>query len=391
MGSTTGVRLGRRELCLGAATSALMACKRRSSVIPDVDPDIGEKVVPETIAVGMKIKAGQKDALHAQLEQHVFEHPTGGVHYLRMLPMDDDTLLLSAVFDSDINALLSLCAENATRLDKVLQHVEGYPESGAADLSSMHDFLEGQQMTTMLLYSAFNRASEPAVREATQLRTEFLKFVRNVQRNPGAAETCYTNFLEANKKRIDTHSEGAVDQLTPAALTAPNRQNPFTMVFDLKEDWVKRLNKTLTDGQWFLDNLHIHPLKKIPTVHYARFARIHRTKILFESVYDGEWEQYVSDFAVHIPTQLDLVWGGAVGYPAGGAADAPALAKFLEDHRLERDYFYMAYSDETVKEIQASLALGQKLVTFSKDAPSEAAGLVKHVDRFVHRHQELLG
>ena len=368
-----------------------MACKRRKTKIPDVDPDIGEKVAPETIAVGMKIKTGQKDALHAQLEQHVFEHPTGGVHYLRMLPMDDDTLLLSAVFDSDINALLSLCAENATRLDEVLQHVEGYPSGGAEDLASMHDFLEDNEMETMLLYSAFDRASEPAVREATQLRQEFLKFVRDVQRNPDGAETSYTAFLEANKRRIDTHSEASVDQLSPTALTAPERQNPFTMVFDLREDWVERLNKTLTDGQWFLDHLHIHPLKKIPTVHYARFARIHRTKILFESVYDGEWEQYVSDFAVHIPTQLDLVWGGAVGYPAGGAADAPALAEFLEEHRLERDYFYTAYSDETVKEIQASLSLGEKLVTFSKDAPAETTKLVNHVERFVHRHQELLG
>lgn len=382
--------MGRRTLCVGVASTALVACKRRKTTVPDEDPDIGEKVVPETIAVRLPIKQGQESALHARLETHVFEHPVGSVHYLRMLPLGDGTLLLSAVFDADLNGLLNLLAENATRLDPVLSLTEGYPPSGAADLAAMRTFLKAHEAKTLMLYSAFDRASEPAVREATQLRREFLKFVEATQRNPGAAEAEYTAFLEANRKRIDTHEEGAVDQLSPAALTAPDRQNPFTMVFELRPDQVKRFNKTLTDGQWFLDHLHIHPLKNIPTVHYARFARLSKTRVLFESVYDGEWEQYVSDFAVHIPKQLDLIWGGAVGYPPGGAADAPALAKFLQDHRLQRDYFYTSYANKTVKDIQQSLALGKKLIRFSKEAPAKGSRLVAHVERFVHRNQALL-
>lgn len=355
-----------------------------------IPPDIGEKVVPETIAVLLPIKAGQRDALHAQLEKHIFEHPVGEVHYLRMLPLGDTTLLLSAVYDADLNALLNLMAENATRLDAVLCLIEGYPAGGAADTAAMRSFLKLHESPTLMLYSAFDRASEPAVREATPLRLEFLDFVKAVQRDRGTAGTSYAAFLQKNNTRIDTHREGAADELSAAELSAPQRQNPFTMVFDIHEDWVKRLDKTLKDGEWFLDHLNIHPLRQIPTVHYARFAKITRTKILFESVYDGEWEQYISDFAVHIPKKLDLVWGGAVGYPAGGAADAPALAKFLEARRLPRDYFYMSYSNQTVKEIQKSLALGKKLIRFTKEAPSSGERLVRHVERFIHRNQALL-
>lgn len=377
----------RRALCLGAASSALLACKPRPPVIP---PDIGKKVVPETIAVLLQIRPGQRAALHAQLEKHVFEHPVGAVQYLRMLPLDESTLLLSAVFDADLNALLNLMAENATRLDAVLEHTQGYPTGGAADVAAMRGFLKANETKTMMLYSAFNRASEPAVREASPLRLEFLDFVKAVQREPRSAAASYSTFLNTNQVRVDTHAEGAVDQLSPAALSAPDQQNPFSMVFDIHEDWVKRLDKTLKDGEWFLHHFNIHPLKQIPTVHYARFAKITRTKILFESVYDGEWEQYISDFAVHIPKKLDLVWGGAVGYPAGGAADASALAKFLGDRRLPRDYFYMSYSNQTVKEIQKSLALGKKLIRFTREAPSGGTRLVKHVKRFVHRNQMLL-
>jgi len=387
VGASDRLHLRRRTLCLGAASSALLACKPRPSVIPE---DIGEKVVPETIAVLLPIKAGQNTALHAQLEKHVFEHPVGEVHYLRMLPIDDTTLLLSAVFDADLNALLNLMAENATRLDPVLSLTEGYPAGGAADTAAMRSFLKLHESPTLMLYSAFDRASEPAVREATPLRLEFLEFVKAIQREPAAAGASYAAFHHDNHVRIDTHSEGAADELSAAALSAPDRQNPFTMVFDIHEDWVKRLDKTLEDGEWFLDHLNIHPLRQIPTVHYARFAKVTRTKILFESVYDGEWAQYISDFAVHIPKKLDLVWGGAVGYPAGGAADAPALAQFLEDRRLPRDYFYMSYSNQTVKEIQKSLALGKKLIRFTREAPSGGERLVRHVERFIHRNQSLL-
>lgn len=355
-----------------------------------IPPDIGEKVVPETIAVLLPIKPGRREAVHDELEKHIFEHPVGEVQYLRMLPLDENTLLLSAVFDVNLNALLNLMAENAVRLDRVLSNTQGYPAGGAADLAAMRAFLKAHETKTMMLYSAFDRASEPAVREASPLRLEFLQFVKAVQLDPQSAGTSYSAFLGTNAARIDTHAEGAVDQLSPEALTAPDQQNPFTMVFDIHEDWVKRLDKTLKDGEWFLSHFNIHPLKQIPTVHYARFAKITRTKILFESVYDGEWEQYISDFAVHIPKKLDLVWGGAVGYPTGGAADAAGLAKFLGDRRLRRDYFYMSYSHQTVKEIQKSLALGKKLIRFTREAPSGGERLVRHVHRFVHRNQMLL-
>ena len=380
----------RREMLSGALTGvALAGCKRRKTTVPDVDPEIGEKSTPETIAALLPIESGQADEVRKRLEDHAFETATPGVHYARMVVLpEDNALLLSGVFDNTLEALLQLMGTNAARVDHVLSLCEGYP--GAADRVPLENWLKAHEAKTLMLYSAFSRASEPAVREATQLRREFLKFVESVQRQPAQAEDAYTKFLEANRARIDTHRESAVDQLSPSTLTAPEDQNPFTMVFDLHEDWVKRLEKTLTDGQWFLDHLHIHPLEKIPTVHYARFAQITRTRILFQSVYDGEWEQYLADFAVNIPKQLDLVWGGAVGYPKSGAADAAALTKFLDSRRVHRDYFYVAYADDTVKEIQASLALGEKLIRFSKEAPADAERLVRHTERFVHRHQELL-
>ena len=382
----------RRQLCKAMAVAgvgALSSCRRRHITVPDVDPDIGRKVAPETIAVLVPIKDGQTDLLHERLEDHAFEVASPGVHYARMLVWEGN-LLFSSVFDSSLETLLSLLAANAERFDAIGTLTEGYPAGGAAARSQLQSWLSKHALRTTLLYSAFDRAGEPAVREATRLRTEFLRLARDVKRNPGQAHALYDAFVTANRDRIDTHADNERDQLTPAQLTDPKAQNPFTMVFDIKEDWVERLKKTLSSGQWVLDELHIHPLKKIPTVHYARFANITRTKILFQSVYDGDWPQYVTDFAVNIPTQLDLVWGGSTDYPAGGAANATGLGQWLKAKRLPRDYFYMANADNTVKEIQHSLALGRKLVRFSKEAPTGSERLARHLERFVHRNQALM-
>ncbi len=375
---------------LAGAVGAVAGCHRRGTTIPDVDPSIGGDNRPETLTVCVPIRAGQLAEVHARLEEHAFETPSAGVHYARMLVIPGGHLVLAAVFDNTREALLQLMERNAERVDRVLSLTEGYPAAGAAARFELDAWMKQRALPNMLLYSAFSNGSELAMREATKLRREFLTLVQSTVRDPAAAEHAYSVFLANNRSRIDTHQDEAVDQLTPTQLTAPDRQNPFTMIFDIRKDWVKRLKDTLAIGQWAIENFHIHPLKQIPTVHYARFDKLSDTRILFSSIYDGEWEQYVSDFAVHIPGKLDKVWGGAVGYPKGGAADAPALQKFLEDHRIERDYFFSSQAGATVKDLQASLALGKKLVRFSKDAPSDAARLVKHIDRFVREHQTLL-
>jgi len=383
----------RRELFIGGLAGALgsmTGCKHRHTTVPDVDPDVGKKNHPETVAVSVAVSPGKADEVRARLEDHVFEVAAPGVHYARMLLLPDNQLLLTAVFDDDREAFLQLMARNAERTDRVLSLTVGYPPEGAANSEVFGQWVTDNARPNLMLYSAFSDGSEPAMREATVLRSEFLHLVRDVQRDPSSVEAAYTKFIANNRKRLDTHEENAVDQLTPVQLTSPRRQNPFTMVFDVRPDQVKRTMDTLKIGQWAIDNFHIHPLKQIPTVHYARFYEITRTKLLFCSVYDGEWEQYVTDFAVHIPNKLDKVWGGAVGYPKGGAADAPALQKFLEERRIERDYFYSAQSDATVKALQSSLRLGGKLVGFSKRAPTDGPALVRHIDRFVREHQAWL-
>lgn len=387
----------RRRFCGQSLTSAAAlalggsatGCKRRKdSLLPDT-PDIGKKSTPETFAVLVPIAAGQTAALQEQLEDHVFEVASPGVHYARMTIIDD-RLHLSMVYDNDIEAALQLMERNATRLDPILALTENFPSQGVAYRPDFSAWLQAYTLPNLLLYSAFDRGSEPAIRESVRLRDNFMALAETVTREPTRAEPAWTEFLEENRARIHNHSDNAEDQLTPFQLRDPNLQNPFTMVFTVIEEKVPKLVDTLKVGEWAIERLDIHPLKEIPTVHYARFSRYSQRQMLFDSVYDGEWEQYVDDFATRIPGKLDKVWGDAVGYPPGKAKDAPELKKFLEARRIERDYFYMAYTEMTVKEIQKSLALGKALVKFSQRASSVTSRLDDELARFIRENQALM-
>ena len=374
--------------------TALGGCCRREDVAT-VDPDVGRKNRPETIVVVSRIRDGKRDELHEKLRGHIFETPVSGVHFARMtiLPADVvgyDTLMLSIVFDDHERVALDFLSRNAKTVDPLLSLVEGWPEAGAADREALQSWVTAFSREILLLYSAFSRGSDPAIRETVVLRENFLELVRGVTFEPSHAEKRYHDFLLDNRTRIDMHEEGGFADLTPAQFVYPHDQNPFTMVYEVRPENLEKVSATLAVGQWAIDNFHIHPLREIPTVHYARFASMGGNKILFASCYDGEWQQYVEDFAARIPTKLDKVWGGSVGYPAGGAANAPGLAKWLDERRIERDFFYISAGRRTVKEIQASLSLGTKLLRWSKDAPARGDELVASLKRFVREHQRLL-
>jgi hypothetical protein len=354
------------------------------------DPDIGRADRPESLVVLVPIRAGKSSELHERLQSHVFEVPRAGVHFARFTIMPGDQLLFSLVFDDHRRIALDFLSRNAKTVDLVFSLCEGWPPEGAGDLEALDRFVTAFSHPILLLYSAFSRGSEPAIRESVALRDDFLRMVHAVTVDPGRAESEYHAFLLDNRARMDLHEEGGTADLTPFRLVDPQEQNPFTMVFQLRPGQAARLDATLRVGEWAIEHFHIHPLKQIPTVHYARFASMSQERVLFASVYDGNWDQYVDDFAAMIPGKLDKVWGGAVGYPAKGAADAPALQKFLEANRIERDFFYAAEGRRTVKEIQASLALGEKLVRWSREVPPRDAALARRIHGFVREHQRLL-
>jgi hypothetical protein len=76
------------------------------------------------------------------------------------------------------------------------------------------------------------------------------------------------------------------------------------------------------------------------------------TRMLFATVFDGTWDNYIDDFASKMPDQIDALFAELEGYP--GIHD-PNIKDYLRQYQIEADEFYSAYPNATVTEIRKGL------------------------------------
>jgi len=108
---------------------------------------------------------------------------------------------------------------------------------------------------------------------------------------------------------------------------------------------------------------HDSPIKKISSIHYARWVVIDDgARLLFTSNFDGTWERYLRDFSEKIPEGLDAIWGHCEGWP--GAQPFEPFRDWVREHEIKADLFYAAYPESTVKEVLRALDWKQKAERF---------------------------
>ena len=111
-------------------------------------------------------------------------------------------------------------------------------------------------------------------------------------------------------------------------------------------------------------------LTNLPTIHFAQWSFLDKGEnLLFESNYDGTWENYIDDFVDYAFLGLDAIWGQSPVYPAGGSRNIEAFKSVIRDQQYPAQYFYSAYPDCSVQNINDDIALSQ---AFGKLASNEA-------------------
>ena len=73
------------------------------------------------------------------------------------------------------------------------------------------------------------------------------------------------------------------------------------------------------------------------------------TRMLFATVFDGDWDSYIDDFASKMADQLDALFAECVDYP--GVHD-PTIKDYMRKHIIEADSFYSVYPNATVRQIR---------------------------------------
>jgi hypothetical protein len=131
------------------------------------------------------------------------------------------------------------------------------------------------------------------------------------------------------------------------------------------------------------------PLRRLSFIHFARWALLPRRRMLFLTSFDGSDIQYIEAFVRVVPGRINLLYGGAKGFP--GAARFAPVAQYIGDHSHPVDHFWMAHPDASTRMVSQALALAELYERFEPRLHTDDP---KHFARewraFLSRAQELL-
>jgi hypothetical protein len=129
------------------------------------------------------------------------------------------------------------------------------------------------------------------------------------------------------------------------------RSNEMTLIMPLKPGGAERLRKKLGPdkfpGSWALD--------RVGTVHDLRYLIFDNdTRLLFASTYDGDWDAYINDFAALIPDVIEAVFGEVEDFRG---VRSPNFKDDIVKYQIPSLYFYSAYPNASVKDVQKALKI----------------------------------
>jgi hypothetical protein len=148
-------------------------------------------------------------------------------------------------------------------------------------------------------------------------------------------------------------------------------------------------------------------LINLSLIHYARWTIIDRNSfphlapsqpqetlqysyMMFESNFNGSWDQYIDSFSFAIPKGLDLFWRFNVGYPK--SIPLNAFYNYIRFNQVENNYFYNAYPCASSNDVKSACTLFDNLKTFT-DSSLELEGdaFLKAYNKLLKDNQQFLG
>ena len=103
-------------------------------------------------------------------------------------------------------------------------------------------------------------------------------------------------------------------------------------------------------------------VERVGTLHDLRFVFLENdTKMLFATAYDGDWDDYINDFATKIPAYMDLLFSAVPGWP--GIHD-PSVKDFIANIQVQASRWYVACPDLTAVETRRLERVGKAVDEF---------------------------
>jgi hypothetical protein len=102
-------------------------------------------------------------------------------------------------------------------------------------------------------------------------------------------------------------------------------------------------------------------LQQLSFIHYARWAVIERfpdegegerlqySYLLFESNFNGTWDQYIDAFSEVVAFRMKAIWGTSFGFP--GPLPVEPFKQYIRRNEFVANHYWSAYPGATTTEI----------------------------------------
>lgn len=155
-------------------------------------------------------------------------------------------------------------------------------------------------------------------------------------------------------------------------------QNQLTVYGTIKKPyWFRRTTLKIALQLFLLNGTYRSTKGKlagIPTIHFARWIIFNNQQnVMFLSNYNGNWENYLSQFIEQSASAMNVTFGQMVGYPkikwflGGGAHDEQNFKQVVRQNQYPSQVYYSAYPNLTVRNILNNSHFRKGLIAEMKD------------------------
>jgi hypothetical protein len=310
-------------------------------------------------------------------------------------------LFFASNHDGDLRSYVQELLNAGPGIDDIFKHCKGYAGKG-----QFLPFVEKNSYPSQTFFVGFQNETVQSVRAKIAIREQietfldlpdvarflneggiqrFLSLLQQVSRPERGGgigrllasvhKTLHTWFFAVvtafakwyGALRVDKHCISVASNLDqpkiPASLSDADH---MTNMIDVRPGFRLILRFSLGVMQ-FLAKFAYPPgeLAGVTTIHFARWLFVDGgRRLLFQSRFDGTWENYMGDFVDKLAWGLDAIWSNTADYPPAGMNDLDAFKRFIRDRQFEHLAVYEAYPLETVlnqmrdREISAMLGNG---------------------------------
>ena len=362
------------------------------TVIVDIVPD--QKETLDTILTGI----GQNPAHN----DHLSFATVPGTHFARFVLLGGGTiqdrdaqtrLLFTVVHDGSADAYIEALLRYAGHgVREIWGRCVGYPSGnhGRSEIAALKAYFKKHECPPSAAFAAYPQTAAE-IEAARGVRIHLQNLLNRPELDPFLAALSHLPFRplpdDAWRKAIlrwilrrvlrlcerlfgppissdpTTRSSAPVDTRPERTAWLESVQNEMTVLVGIKPERLAGLRRFLGIVDFAASHNPLPgELSGITTIHFAFWAIIDDGKnLLFESNYDGNWEQYIGDFVDKASGGMDAIWGNCMGFPERGAKDLQAFKQIIIEHQVRAHVFYAVRPHESARNVLNDIAIGQHL------------------------------